>query len=126
MKSGMFVMPTRETKGVSIFVTPPGNPQDLGSTNVESPQSLFCDSDRVNKLLFEVNLELRLGRIARSRREGACFEKTRAVNYLWLVCVDGEAVDAPNQHCAVDREYLAEVAALRAWLDAFGRTLGGR
>ena len=86
-------------------------------TNAEIPQSLFCNSTKANELLFEITSELRLGRTARSRREGDRLQKLRAVSHLRLVCVDGVVVIAPNESGALAQEPVVEVATLRAWLD---------
>jgi hypothetical protein len=90
---------------------------DLNWANDETQGSLFCDRDKANELLLEISSELRLGRIARSRRDGARLRRASAASTLRLVCVDGKFVNALNEPGALDQAYSTTVAAMWAWMD---------
>jgi hypothetical protein len=92
---------------------------DLNWANDEIQGSLFCDRDKANELLLEISSELRLGRIARSRRDGTHLRTASAASTLRLVCVDGKFVNALNEPGTLDQACLATVAALRAWMDEY-------
>jgi hypothetical protein len=86
-----------------------------GTDEIQGP--LFSERDRANELLLAISSELRLGRIARSRRDGARLRRASAVSTLRLVCVDGKFVNALNEPGAMDQAYSSTVAALCAWMD---------
>jgi hypothetical protein len=115
MRNGMSFTPAWKTQVNATLATSPNDPANLNRANVEFPQSLFYDRNLANELLFEINFELRLARIAQSREE-ARHRKVSAASYLQLVCVDGKPVNSVIELTALDQTFLAAVASLRVWI----------
>jgi hypothetical protein len=115
MRNGTPFTPVSEIPAHAIPDTPPENPENLDWAVSEIPQSRCCENDTEIQLLLEINSQLRLDRIARSR-DRACLGKASAASNLQLVCIDGEIVSSPYELSASDEAYLAVVAALRGWI----------
>jgi hypothetical protein len=111
-------IPVREIQANAMPITAAEDFADMVAANIEISQSLFCDRDRANELLFEINRALRLRRIARSR-DRACLGKEGAEGYPRLVCVDGKPVNSPDELSTLDQTYLAVLVTLHACIGQY-------
>ena len=115
MSNGTPCTPARKTQANAMLATSPEDPENLDWANSEIPQSRFCENDKEIDLMFEINFELRLARIAQSRDEDRLW-KVSGASYLQLVCVDGKPVNSLIELNSSDQEFLAAVASLRVWI----------
>jgi hypothetical protein len=116
MRDGTPVTPPLETGTSSTSSVSPENLADMHWASDEILGPLFSAGDQANDRLFELNSQLRLERIARSRRDEAHHRK---VSQLRLICSDGVVVSAGIGSGALDPAFLAALVALRSWIKRY-------
>jgi len=116
MRNGKPVTLLLESRTVARSSIRPENLVDMDWASDEMLEAIFSIGDQSSDLLCEINSQLRLNRIARSRRNDARHRKS---SYLRLACSDGNVVSARDQAEALDAECLAVLTALRSLIGRY-------